>query len=655
MRMTCNAVNRIRMKNKFFLFAFLSFVCSLYLEAKVKLPTVLSDGMVLQRNQSIKIWGIADPGEGVNLQFGKNKYQTVATGDGTWQIVLPAAKAGGPFDMKINDVLIRDILIGDVWLCSGQSNMELTAGRVTDMFAEEIATYENQMIRYVKTPYGNDLHGAKEDIPSGMDWKRLTKENAPSFSALAYFFAKEMYAETKVPVGIVNSSWGGSSIEAWMSEDALRAFPRSLRERDLLNSDEYREMCNKAGGMMSQFWEATLYRDDEGLQSQVAWYRSDVDDSDWETVNMFSSALGMKNGYPVSGSHWFRQKVTLTAGQAGKDAVLRLGCMVDADSVFVNGTFVGATAYQYPPRIYKVPASVLQAGQNTVTVRLISYGGRSSFVPDKPYCLVQDTDTIRLSKQWKYKLGCEMPGKTGIVSFQNIPTGMYNSMISPLRNLSFKGVLWYQGETNTGRPYEYEALLAAMIKDWREKLADRDLPFFIVQLANFMQTHSYPAESNWAVLRDAQRQVVIKVPNTDLAVTIDLGEWNDIHPLNKKEVAHRIALLVRKRLYGHHDIVENGPVCISMVVEGDKVVLSFEKGTDDLLPTRQLKGFAVAGTDSRYHWAEATIQGNKVVVSCPDIPSPVKVRYAWDDNPKDANLKNRAGLPASPFQMELNK
>lgn len=245
MRMTCNAVNRIRMKNKFFLFAFLSFVCSLYLEAKVKLPTVLSDGMVLQRNQSIKIWGIADPGEGVNLQFGKNKYQTVATGDGTWQIVLPAAKAGGPFDMKINDVLIRDILIGDVWLCSGQSNMELTAGRVTDMFAEEIATYENQMIRYVKTPYGNDLHGAKEDIPSGMDWKRLTKENAPSFSALAYFFAKEMYAETKVPVGIVNSSWGGSSIEAWMSEDALRAFPRSLRERDLFNSDEYREMCNR--------------------------------------------------------------------------------------------------------------------------------------------------------------------------------------------------------------------------------------------------------------------------------------------------------------------------------------------------------------------------------------------------------------------------
>lgn len=643
------------MRSKFLLFAFLPFICSLCLEAKVKLPTVLSDGMVLQRNQPIKIWGTADPGEGINLQLGKNKYQTVAAGDGTWQIVLPAAKAGGPFDMEINDVLIRDILIGDVWLCSGQSNMELTAGRVTDMFAEEIATYENPMIRYVKTPYGNDLHGAKEDIPSGMDWKRLTKENALSFSALAYFFAKEMYAETKVPVGIVNSSWGGSSIEAWMSEDALWAFPRSLRERDLFNSDEYREMCNKAGGMMSQFWEATLYRDDEGLQSQVAWYCSDVDDSDWKTVNMFSSALGMKNGYPVSGSHWFRQKVTLTAEQAGKDAVLRLGCMVDADSVFVNGTFVGTTAYQYPPRIYKVPASVLQAGQNTVTVRLISYGGRPSFVSDKPYCLVQDADTIRLSRQWKYKLGCEMPSKTGNVSFQNIPTGMYNSMISPLRNLSFKGVLWYQGETNTGRPYEYEALLEAMIKDWRGKLADRDLPFFIVQLANFMQTHSEPVESNWAALREAQRQVALKVPGTALAVAIDLGEWNDIHPQNKKELAHRIALLVRKRLYGHRDIVENGPVCISMVVEGDNVVLSFEKGTDDLLPPRQLKGFAVAGTDSRYHWAEATVQGNKVVVSCPDVLSPVKVRYAWDDNPKNANLKNQAGLPASPFQMELNK
>lgn len=642
------------MKHKLILLLPVICLYSILADAKVKLPTVFSDGMVLQRERPIKVWGTAEPGEEVTVRLKKAKSLTTADADGKWQVELPAMKAGGPYELDVNEIKLRDVLIGDLWLCSGQSNMELTVGRVTDMFADEIATYENPMIRYVKTPYGNDLHEEKEDI-SQMNWKPLTKENALSFSALAYFFAKEMFNETDVPVGIVNSSWGGSSIEAWMSEDALRAFPRNLRERDIYNSDEYRELCNKAGNMMSKFWNTALYRDDEGLHAPVAWYSSELDDSDWETVDMFSSALGTKNSYPVCGSHWFRQKVRLTPQQSGKDAVLRLGCMVDADSVFVNGTFVGTTAYQYPPRIYKVPASVLHPGENTVIIRLISYGGRPSFVPDKPYCLAQDADTVYLSRQWKYKLGCEMPALKGNISFQNIPTGMYNSMISPLRNLSFKGVLWYQGETNTGRPYEYESLLTSMIKDWREKFADNNLPFFIIQLPDFMRSHTFPVESNWAAMREAQRRAAMALPNTALAVALGLGEWNDIHPLNKKELARRIALLVKKNVYGHRNIVASGPVCTSMIVENGKVLLSFQDGTDDLLPTESLKGFAVAGTDGVFHWAEAVIENKKVVLSCPKVPSPVRVRYAWDDNPKDANLKNRTGLPAVPFQMRLDE
>ena len=234
-----------------------------------------------------------------------------------------------------------------------------------------------------------------------------------SYAALPYFFAIEMYNETKVPVGIINSSWGGSSIEAWMSEDALQAFPKNLRERDIYNSDEYKALMNKAGGMMSRFWSLSLYKGDEGLHAPVKWYEPELNDSDWEEVNMFSYQLGSKDGYPVSGSHWFRQNIRLTAEQADKDAILRLGCMVNADSVYVNGVFVGTTSYQYPPRIYKVPASVLKAGENLVTVRLINSGGRPSFVKGKPYCMAIDGDTVRLSEQWKYRLGCEMPAGRG--------------------------------------------------------------------------------------------------------------------------------------------------------------------------------------------------------------------------------------------------
>lgn len=640
------------MKYRFALLIVLACICSVLAEAKVKLPSVLSDGMVLQRERPIKIWGTADPGENVVVTFKKKKYTAVADENGKWLVTLPAMKAGGPYELTVNEMTVKDILIGDVWLCSGQSNMELTVARVADMFGRETATYENSMVRYVKTPYGNDLHGPKEDI-SQMNWTALNPQVAQSYAALPYFFAIEMYNEMKVPVGIINSSWGGSSIEAWMSEDALQAFPKNLRERDIYNSDEYKALMNKAGGMMSRFWSLSLYKGDEGLHAPVKWYEPELNDSDWEEVNMFSYQLGSKDGYPVSGSHWFRQNIRLTAEQADKDAILRLGCMVNADSVYVNGVFVGTTSYQYPPRIYKVPASVLKAGENLVTVRLINSGGRPSFVKGKPYCMAIDGDTVRLSEQWKYRLGCEMPAGRGGVSFQNIPTGMYNSMISPLRNLTFKGALWYQGESNAGRPGEYEALLTAMLKDWRVKFADEDLPFFIMQLPNFMQTHQQPVESGWAGMREAQRQVTLKLPNTSLVVAIDLGEWNDIHPLNKKELARRVALQVKKKVYGHKDIVHSGPLCTAAAIEEGKVILSFEAGTDDLVPVAQLKGFALAGTDGRYKWAEATVEGNKVIVWSEGIAQPTKVRYAWDDNPQEANLKNKAGLPASPFQMDV--
>lgn len=619
--------------------------------AKVKLPAILSDGMVLQRERPVKIWGKADVGEKILLTFNKKKYRTLADAEGRWQIVLPAMKAGGPYMMSVNDIQLKDVLVGDVWLCSGQSNMELQTYRVKDMFGKEIATDENTMIHYVKTPLNNDLHGAKDDFPS-IKWQSLTKETAPSFSALAYFYAKQMYQLTKVPVGIINSSWGGSAVEAWISEEGLRNYPRLLNERDIYNSDEYRSLCSKLGSMMYGRWNTSLYKGDVGLQTSSPWYSINCDDSDWQSVDILSTGWAPKNDYPINGSHWFRQTVKLSTSQINQEVVLRVGTIVDADSVYVNGVLVGTTAYQYPPRIYRVPKSVLKEGDNQITVRLISYTGLPHFVKDKPYCLICGTDTVWLSRQWKYKLGCEMPARLDPISFQNIPTGMYNSMIAPLRQLSFKGVLWYQGETNTWRPNEYEALLSTMITDWRDKLSDEHLPFFVVQLANFMESHAESVESSWAALREAQRQVTLKVPQTDLAVAIDLGEWNDIHPQNKKELARRISLLVMNRLYGKTDVVAEGPVCTSMKVEGQRVVLSFKKGTDDLLPVPSLKGFSIAGDDGHFYWAKATIvNGNEVAVWNDEVKNPVKVRYAWDDNPKDVNLKNKSELPASPFQI----
>ncbi|MGL4519778.1 MAG: sialate O-acetylesterase [Phocaeicola sp.] len=639
------------MKTKSILLLATLLLSNLSAVAKVKLPTLFSEGMVLQREQPIKIWGSADAGEAITVTLGKKKQRTVADADGNWWVELPAMKAGGPWKLQVNELQVEDILIGDLWLCSGQSNMELTVDRVTDLFAQEIATDENSLIRYVKTPYGNEVDGPKTDIRS-MEWKRLTVADAPSFSALPYFFAKELIQHTQVPIGIINSSWGGSSVEAWMSEKALQAFPRQLSERDLLASPAYRELCNQAGGLMNKMWDATLYRTDKGIQAGAHWSAPQLDESDWSQVDVFSDAWGKKNGYAVNGSHWFRQTLSLTHAQAAEDAVLRLGCLVDADSVFVNGTFVGNTFYQYPPRIYKVPASLLKAGENQVTIRLISYSGNPSFVADKPYCLAWEQDTLSLSRVWNYQLGCEMPARQGGVSFQNVPTGMYNCMIAPLRNLAFKGVLWYQGETNTGRPNEYEALLTSLIADWRLKLDDEELPFFVVQLANFMQHHTWPVESGWARLREAQRQVALKDLNTHLGVAIDLGEWNDIHPLDKKELARRLSLLVRKAVYGEQELVYSGPICNEIALDGGKLLLSFEAGTDALSTKEQLQGFAIAGADGRYRWAEAAVvSGNRVAVWHPEVASPCSVRYAWDDNPATANLMNEAGLPASPFEM----
>ncbi len=627
-------------------------------EAKVKLPTLIADGMVLQREQTITVWGTADANEKIVLEFLKKKVETRADAQGNWQIDLPPMKAGGPYTMTINDIQLKDILIGDVWLCSGQSNMELPVSRVLDKYRAEAERDSNPMIRYVKTPWNYNFHGPQTDILP-IKWKSLNPENAMSFSAVAYFFAKDIYAKTKVPVGIINSSVGGSPIEAWISEDALKPFPLYLNDKKMCESDQYITDVKHLGAETQNLWNAALYAADKGLHPDVSsssssekftpWYAPEYNDSSWDKTELFDPSWGA-NGYtPINGSHWFRRNFDVSQEFVGKEAILRLGCIADADSVYVNGTFVGTVSYRYPPRIYKIPANLLKLGENNITIRLISYGGRPEFVKDKPYKILCEGKEINLLGQWKHRLGTQMPSMPSQISFQYKPVGLYNGMIAPLAHCKFTGAIWYQGESNAGRYKDYGDLLSALIADWRGMLKDADLPFFIVQLPNYMRSHSRPVESSWAELRNKQLGVTRTVPNTALAVTIDLGEWNDIHPLSKKEVGHRLSLQAQKLVYGDKKLVSEGPMYQSAIVKGNKIILSFLEGTDDLQPVTELKGFSIAGSDGVFKWAKAKIDGHKVIVWNEEIEHPVVVRYGWDDNPAGINLSNKAGLPASPF------
>lgn len=524
---------------------FCVFLCLTTLcEAKVKLPSLISDGMVLQREQVVQVWGFADPGENILLNFRKKKYTTEADANGNWRIALPAMKAGGPYTMTINDIEVKDILIGDVYLCAGQSNIELPMSRVTDLYLEEVSTYSNPMIRYLRVPITyNHFTPQAETLPTS--WKELTPANAMSFSAVAYFFAKEMYAKDNVAIGLINTGVGGSPVEAWISEEGLKPFPAYLNEREVYRSEEYVAEIRKVDQMKNRHWNSVLYAGDPGINETPKWFDAAYNDAEWATVDLFDTSWNNNGKNTINGSHWFRKEVNIPADKAGKAAVLRMGCIVDADSIFVNGVFVGTTAYEYPPRIYTLPEGLLKAGKNTITVRVIGYGNRAHFVPEKPYKIVFDDSEVSLEGNWKYKLGAPMPAMRGGVGFQNLPVGLYNSMIVPIAQYAVKGTIWYQGESNVTRYNEYYDMLTTMIAVWRETFGLPELPFAIIELAQFGHPSNTHMQKEWDTFRAVQKKVAEDTPNAVLVPAKDLGEWNDIHPLNKKDVGIRTAEKMR--------------------------------------------------------------------------------------------------------------
>jgi len=663
--------NRYLMKKfLFFLTALLSVSLT---EAKVSLPQLFQSGMVLQRGKTIPVWGTADAGETVTVTFNKKQYAAVADEQGRWRVDLPKMKAGGPYELRINNLELRDILIGDVWLLSGQSNIDVTIERVYPQYVKEIDSYENQNIRLFRVQNDTDTHGVKDDIrPTSINWKPVNKQNAWLFSAVGYFLGRQMFEKTKVAQGIIVNSWGGTPIEAWISADSLkRDYPQLVTKAAFYQNDNYVKAQMQANAEANKQWDALLneseVRSEKGEVREYLFATPDCDDSNWKTIN--------QNGWQWRGcgSVWLRQHININKEHARKPARLLLGTLFDQDITYLNGQEIGHTYYQYPPRRYDIPEGLLKEGDNVIAVRFINKFGAVHFIPEKPYmlCFGDDrfsqnplpTDVIPLADTWKMHVGAEMPNcPSGDVSLQNLPTTLYNAVLHPLAPYAINGVVWYQGESNTGNPAPYADYLKKLMGCWRDRWQDQQMPFVIVQLANydgrqqtgFPRPISYQAEpvnSGWAQLREAQRTAVKVDPYAELAVINDLGETVDIHPLRKKEVAGRIAQCFDRLIYDNK--VKLSPEVVSAEVNDGKIILTL----DQPIQSGALYEFEVAGSDGKYVNAEATADGSRITILSPltSHPSPLKLRYAWKDNPLKANVRSLSGLPMSSFELNLTE
>jgi sialate O-acetylesterase len=626
------------------------------LQAEVKLPQLISDGMIMQRGEAHVVYGWADSGEKVTVTFDGQSVSTKADENGDWSVSLKEHVAGGPWPMTIdgeNHIELPNVYVGDVWICSGQSNMELPIRRVRGNYMLECALSENDYIRQFKVHIDYDFNGPKKDV-NKTSWMKVDPESINDFSAVGYFFARDVYSRYKVPVGIINSSVGGSPIEAWMSEDALQAYPDDLKEGIKYRDDSLIEEAKKKNDEVNAEWYGTLFKNDKGLHSNPKWDSPQCNDSDWATMRIpgYWDEQGMEKNF--IGSVWFRKTFELPERLDGVEGALDLGTMVDSDEVYINGVQVGKTGYMYPPRRYGVRKGILKAGTNSIVIRAISSSGRGYFTYDKPFQLVADGFEVNLRGNWKYRVGTPM-GRCGSTTFlQWKPMGLYNAMLAPLSKVPVKGVLWYQGESNISRAFKYRDQMEIMINDWRKTFNQPELPFIIAQLPNMEPASDCIGNSGWAEMREQERKA-LEIPHTCLTVNYDLGVWNDIHPELKKPVGERLADSAYHFVYGEETVVGSGPLVKSAVKNGATIVLNFDEVGSGLMVHNggKLRCFAVAGADKQFVKADAKIVGDTVEVNCSQVEKPVYIRYAWADNPLGANLYNADGLPASPFEMEI--
>ena len=636
--------------------------CLTNAEAKITMPQLFQSGMVMQRGKTIPVWGKADAGETVTIRFNKKQYQTTADANGRWRVDLPKMKAGGPYEMTVNEQTIDNIMIGDVWLLSGQSNIDVTIERVYPQYTTEIDAYENSQIRMFRVQNETSTHGVKDDIrPTNINWKPVNKQNAWLFSAAGYFLGKKMFEKNKVAQGIIVNSWGGTPIEAWISEDSLKSdYPMLIKKMQIYQSDNYVRTQMQANGAANHQWETMLNQADPGYAD------AQCDDSQWPVINQNNWT------WRGTGSVWLRKHITIDKEHAGKPARLLLGTLFDRDVTYLNGKQIGQTGYQYPPRRYDIPEGLLREGDNVIAIRFINKYGACHFIPEKPYmlCFGDDRmsqnpmpkDVLPLGDEWKMKVGAEMPQcPSSDVSLQNLPTTLYNAVLYPLAPYAINGIVWYQGESNTGNPTPYADYLKKLMGSWRDRWQDQQMPFVIVQLANYdgrQQTgfprpitpQTEPVNSGWAQLREAQRTAAKADAHAELAVINDLGETVDIHPLRKKEVAERIALCFDKLIYNNK--VKLSPEVVSAQVSDAAIQLTL----DQPIQEGDLYTFEVCNNGSnKYQNVPAVGRGNVITILYPSTSqaSTLKVRYAWKDDPKQANARSLSGLPMSSFEMTI--
>jgi sialate O-acetylesterase len=618
--------------------------------ADVTLPYILSDNMVLQRDVPLNIWGWARAGEKVTVLFNGQKVSVKTAADGTWMVHLKPVPAGGPYELTVsgkNSIVLKNILAGDIWVCSGQSNMEWPLAQSRHWQKDRNST-GNPMLRLFYVPKNMSMKPLDNTMEAG--WEVCDEKSAAVFSAIGYYFGVQLNRQLNVPIGLINTNWGGTDIETWTSLETMYAdkdYKSTIDNMKTLNLEELERESNR----QYLAWQQAIEKEDPGVVEK--WYVTETKVDAWQRMKLPQAWEGA-GLQALDGVVWFRKDIVLGAGEAG-EATLSLGPIDDNDECYVNGKLVGKTNQYDAPRVYKLPAGLLKEGVNVITLKVIDTGGGGGLWGNDEQLFVETGGSrISLAGDWRYKVALDLPAPRSSASPNSYPSLLYNGMIHPIIKFPIKGVIWYQGENNAGNYIKYRTLFPALINDWRSRWNVGDFTFLFVQLANYMEPAETPKESSWAGLREAQT-AALKLPQTGMAVIIDIGERKDIHPRNKDEVGYRLSLPALKLAYGR-ELVYSGPVYKSMEIKGNSVILAFDHVGTGLVAKDKygyLKSFAIAGADGKFEWAKAEITiDNKVVVTGLTVKNPVAVRYAWADNPDDANLYNREGLPASPFRTD---